>query len=57
MGVLDTIKDMLVPDTEPGVQYECIECGETFERDYQQCPVCGSTEIKEIEGFDMRPDT
>ena len=57
MGVLDTIKDMVVPDTEGGVQYKCTQCGETFDEARERCPECGSTETKEVGGFDMRPDT
>lgn len=57
MGILATIKDMLVPDTEPGVRYTCANCGATFDTARETCPECGSTEIKEEEGFDMRPDT
>lgn len=57
MGVLDTIKDMLVPDTEPGIRFECTNCGETFDEARGECPRCGSTDVKETGGFDMRPDT
>jgi Zn finger protein HypA/HybF involved in hydrogenase expression len=57
MGIVDTLKGMLVPDNEPGVALECTDCGETFDEPLGQCPNCGSTEVKEIEGFDMRPDT
>lgn len=57
MSVLDTIKDMLIPDTERGVKYECVECGERFETARKRCPECGAREIMEVEGFDMRPDT
>ncbi|WP_435177788.1 hypothetical protein [Halorussus sp. AFM4] len=57
MGIVDTIRDMLVPDNEAGVALECTNCGATFDEPYGECPECGSTEIKEIEGFDMRPDT
>lgn len=57
MGFVERLKDMLVPDTEPGVVYQCTDCGETFEAAHEQCPECGSDEIEEKEGFDMRPDT
>lgn len=57
MSILDTLKDMLVPDTEPGVQYECANCGERFDEARHECPEYGSTEIKEVGGFDARPDT
>ncbi|NHN59036.1 MULTISPECIES: hydrogenase maturation nickel metallochaperone HypA [Halorussus] len=57
MGIVDTIRDMLVPDNEPGVALECTDCGATFEEPYGECPECGSSDVKEIEGFDMRPDT
>lgn len=57
MGILGSIKRMFVPDTERGIVYECAKCGETFETSYHECPECGSTEILEREGFDMRPDS
>ena len=57
MGLLSTVKDMLVPDTDPGVVYECTNCGYDFDEARERCPECGSTEIVEREGFDMRPDT
>lgn len=57
MGLLDTVKDMLVPDTEPGIAFECMECGERFDEARDTCPNCGSTEMKEVEGFEMRPST
>lgn len=57
MGVLDTIKDMLVPDTRRGVEYKCTECGATFDTARERCPECGSTETKEVGGFEMRPNT
>lgn len=46
---------MLVPDTDRGVRYECVECGEQFEKARKRCPECGSREIMEVEGFEMRP--
>lgn len=57
MGIVDTIRDMLVPDNESGVALRCTECGATFDEPLGECPECGSTEVKEVEGFDMRPDT
>lgn len=57
MSIVETIKDMLIPDTEPGVQLECTNCGATFDEPRSDCPECGSEDVKEIEGFDMRPDT
>ncbi|MDS0297750.1 hypothetical protein NDI76_03220 [Halogeometricum sp. S1BR25-6] len=57
MGVLDTVRDMLFPDTERGVRYQCTACGEEFETARGDCPACGSTDVKEVEGFDVRPDT
>jgi uncharacterized OB-fold protein len=56
MSVLDTIREMLVPDTESGVWYECAECGAEFDTAREACPECGSTDLTETEGFDMRPD-
>jgi len=55
MGLLDVVKDMLVPDTEPGIAFECMEGGERFDEARDTCPNCGSTEMKEVEGFEMRP--
>lgn len=57
MKIVETIKDMLVPDTERGVELECTNCGETFDEPRERCPECGSAEIKETEGFEMRPNT
>jgi rRNA maturation endonuclease Nob1 len=57
MGVLDTVKDMLVPDTRRGVELECTDCGATFEEPLDRCPECGSANVKEVGGFDMAPDT
>jgi rRNA maturation endonuclease Nob1 len=56
MGLVETLKGMVVPDTEPGVALECTDCGETFDEPLGRCPNCGSTDVKEIEDFDMRPD-
>jgi predicted RNA-binding Zn-ribbon protein involved in translation (DUF1610 family) len=55
MSLVDSLKEMLVPDTEPGVVYECAECGERFDDARAHCSNCGSNEIKEQEGFDFRP--
>ncbi|UPW00203.1 hypothetical protein M0R88_17020 [Halorussus gelatinilyticus] len=57
MGIVETLRDMLVPDTEPGVALECTECGERFDEPLDRCPNCGSEAVKEVEGFDLRPDT
>ena len=57
MGIIETVKDMLIPDNEPGVTLECTNCGETFDEPHGACPNCGSEEVKEREGFDMRPNT
>jgi rRNA maturation endonuclease Nob1 len=56
MGLLDSIKEMFGSGTEPGIVYECAECGERFDEAHHTCPECGSTEILEREGFEMRPD-
>lgn len=56
MGIVQTLKRMLVPDTETGIVYECANCGETFDEVHEECPACGSTDIREDEGFEMRPD-
>ncbi|MFC4552199.1 MULTISPECIES: hydrogenase maturation nickel metallochaperone HypA [Halorussus] len=56
MGIVDTIKDVLVSDNEPGVALKCTECGETFDEPLDSCPNCGSDDVKEVGGFDMRPD-
>ena len=57
MSFLETLKDMLIPDTEPGIRYRCTECEEAFDEPHEHCPECGSTDIKEEEGFEMRPDS
>ncbi|WP_164471788.1 hydrogenase maturation nickel metallochaperone HypA [Halosimplex salinum] len=57
MGIVDTIRDLLVPDTEPGVHLQCTSCGAEFDAPREHCPECGSTDVKEVEGFDMAPDT
>ncbi|WP_313691869.1 zinc ribbon domain-containing protein [Halorarum halobium] len=56
MSVLQRLRDVLVPDTERGIVYECANCGHVVEEPRERCPECGSTEIIEQEGFDMRPD-
>lgn len=56
MSFIQTLKEMLIPDTEPGVAYRCTDCGEVVDAPREHCPACGSTEIREEEGFDMRPD-
>jgi uncharacterized OB-fold protein len=56
MSLLDTLKQMLVPDTESGVWYECAECGAEFDTARERCQECGSTDLKETESFDMRPE-
>lgn len=56
MGIVQTLREMLIPDTETGVVYRCTNCGETFDDVHGECPACGSTEIKEEEGFELRPD-
>ena len=48
---------MLVPDTKRGIRYRCTNCGETFGSAHEHCPACGSTDIKEEGGFDMRLDS
>ena len=39
-----------------GVTYECGSCGSTFDDAYEECPECGSTEIRE-RGGPAGPDT
>ncbi|NHN46784.1 hypothetical protein G9464_04130 [Halostella sp. JP-L12] len=55
MGIVAKLKNMLVPDTEKGVELECAECGTTFDGDPRECPECGSHELVERESFEMRP--
>lgn len=55
MGIVDAIREMVRSD-ESGVELKCTECGETFEEPLGRCPNCGSDEVKEVGGFDMRPD-
>ncbi|NEU57291.1 hydrogenase maturation nickel metallochaperone HypA [Halorussus sp. MSC15.2] len=57
MGIVDSLKRMVTSDGETGVELKCTECGETFERPLDHCPNCGSDDVKEVGGFDMRPDT
>lgn len=56
MSLIRTLKDMFVPETEHGVVIRCTDCGATFEESHAHCPECGSTDVKEEEGFDMRPN-
>lgn len=56
MGLVDALRDMFVPNENPGIQYECANCGERFETPRGECPVCGSTEIAAVGSFDVRPD-
>ena len=55
MGILGSIKRMFGSTADRGIVYECVECGETFDTAHHECPECGSTEIIEREGFEMRP--
>lgn len=55
MGLVDTLKEMLSSDTGGGVEYECVECGNRFDTARERCPECGSTGVKEVEGFEVRP--
>lgn len=55
MSLLDKLRDALVPQTEKGIRYRCTNCDEKFDEPHAQCPNCGSTEIKEEEGFEFRP--
>lgn len=55
MGIVDSIKEYLGATADRGVQYECVECGTRFDTARETCPECGSDEIKEVEGFEMRP--
>lgn len=57
MGLIDSLKEALVPQTERGVRYECVECGTQFDTARERCPECESTEIKEVEGFELRPSS
>ena len=56
MSFVDKLKDALFPDADPGVIYRCTECGTPFDEPRERCPECGSAEIKEEEGFQMRPN-
>lgn len=55
MGLLQSIKNAFSSDTDPGVHYQCTDCGETFDTARERCPNCGSEETKEVDGFEMRP--
>jgi len=56
MGIVSKLQNMLVPDTEKGVELECANCGTTSDRDPRACPECGSHELVERESFEMRPN-
>lgn len=56
MGIIQRLKDVLVPDSEQGVHYKCTQCGAHFDTAREECPSCGSTETKEVEGFGKRPE-
>jgi predicted RNA-binding Zn-ribbon protein involved in translation (DUF1610 family) len=55
MGIVDSFRELLVPDTEPGIVHECANCGEQFDKVHHDCPNFGSTEIIEQEGVDFQP--
>lgn len=55
MGIVSKLKNVLVPNTEKGVELECANCGTTFDGDPRECPECGSQELVERESFEMRP--
>jgi rubrerythrin len=55
MGIVSKLKNVLVPNTEKGVELECANCGTTFGGDPRECPECGSHELVERESFEMRP--
>lgn len=55
MGFFEKLKDAVVPRTAKGVRYRCVECGDQFDEAREECPTCGSTDIKEEEGFELRP--
>lgn len=55
MSLISKLKDAIVPQTERGIRYRCTNCDNGFEEAREHCPECGSTEIKEEEGFEFRP--
>ena len=57
MSIIDSIKDALVPRTEKGTVHECADCGHVVDEPRETCPECGSSEIVEREGFELRPNT
>lgn len=58
MDILESVKDILVPQTEEeGIALECVNCGERYDPDRERCPECGEVESKEVGGFEMRPSS
>jgi uncharacterized OB-fold protein len=57
MGIIESVKDILVPETEEGIALECVECGTRYDPDRERCPECGAVESKEVGGFEMRPSS
>ncbi|WP_135828796.1 hydrogenase maturation nickel metallochaperone HypA [Halorussus halobius] len=45
------------PTPSRGVALEPTDCGERFDEPLGECPNCGSEDVKEVEGFDMAPDS
>lgn len=56
MSLVDKLKDTLFADTDPGVIYRCTGCGAPFDEPRERCPDCGSAEIEEEDGLQMRPN-
>ena len=49
--VLDRLRDFLTsPDEDDRELYRCVNCGEEFERPYQECPDCGGPYVAPVEG-------
>lgn len=55
MGLIEKLKDAVIPRTEKGVRYRCTNCDAQLDESHAECPECGSTDIKEEEGFELRP--
>ena len=49
--VLDRLRDLLTsPDEDDGELYRCVNCGDEFERPFQECPACGGPYVAPVEG-------
>ena len=48
--VLDRLRDLLTSSGEDDRElYRCVNCGDEFERPYQECPDCGGPYVAPVE--------